>query len=368
MRRALLAGALLLPGGCASVPRPGPTREGIVVDVPAGDKAGAQRQAIESVLPLFLTPAARLEKSAEIDEAVFASPKATRAFVGGRKLSRGGGRVEVKIDALSATLQAAGLVRPPGYGREPRDVLLALGDRAVGPTPAERFAADALETALFGRGVRAVDADDQLLKLKHPITAKTEAAAASQAASDGWVWLATGRAAGAASREAQSGAWRGRARLSVSLYGVDRSTAPARLDADGEALEVSSVSAVSRALEAAAQEAALRMDGLMARKRAGRATIAVLVSGDKDPAFLNRLVAGLRRVEGVAGAALIAWRSLDRMALIHAYAGALTPEGLAAKLINADPALRVTAVETEDGRLTIAGPQTPASEDAGQEE
>ena len=369
MRRTVLLGTFLLSGGCASVPQPGPTREGIVVTVPAQDKAGAQRQAIESVLPLFLPPAARREKSAELEAAVFASPKKVKACIGGRKLSRSGAsRVEVKVNALSAALQGAGLVRPPGYGSGPEDLLLALGDRAVGPTPTERFAADALETALFGRGIRAVDADDQLRKLAHPITAKTEAATVSQAAAGGWSWLATGGVTGAASREVQSGAWRGRARFSFSLHGVDRSTAPAPLDADGEALDVSSFSAVSRAIEAAAQEAALRMDKLLARKRAGRATIAVLVSGDKDPSFLNRLVADLRRVEGVQGAALISWRDLDQMALIHAYAGALAADGLAAKLINADPSLRVTAVETEDGRLTIAGPQTSASEDRGQEQ
>jgi hypothetical protein len=40
---------------------------------------------------------------------------------------------------------------------------------------------------------------------------------------------------------------------------------------------------------------------------------------------------------------------------------------LAARLINADRALRVTGVETEDGRLTVAGPELPASEDRGGE-
>jgi hypothetical protein len=84
--------------------------------------------------------------------------------------------------------------------------------------------------------------------------------------------------------------------------------------------------------------------------------------------FLNRLVGDLRRTEGVEGAALISWRGEEQMVLIHAYATTLTAEALAAKLINFDPALRITAVETEDGRLTIAGPQVPASEDTGQEE
>lgn len=369
MRRAFLLGALLSAGGCMSSLRPGPTERGIAVTVPAHDKAGARRQAVEAVLPLFLSPAARREKAAALDKAVLASPKTIRAFIGGQKLSKTGpSLVEVKVNALSAALQNAGLVRPPGYSSGPEVMLLALGNRAVGPTSTEHFAADALEVALFARGVQAQDADDDLLKLEHPITAKSEEATVAQAAAGGWAWLATGGVADTARHDVPSGSWRARARYTLSLYGVDRSTTPAAVSADGEALDVSSFSAVARAIEASAQEAALRMEGLMARKRAGRATIGILVSGYTDPAFLRRLIGVLRGVDGVEGAALVSWRDLDEMALVHAYAGALTADALAAKLINADPALRVTAVETEDGRLTIAGPPVSATDDAGQEQ
>jgi hypothetical protein len=323
---------------------------------------------VESLLPLFLAPEARREKSPALDKAVFASAKAMKAFVGYQKLSkRGDSLVEVKIDALSAALQRAGLIRPPGYSSGPETLLLALGDRSVGPTSTERFAAGALETALFGRGVQARDADDELLKMERPMTAKTEAGTVAQAAASGWTGLVVGKVSDTARYEAQSNSWRGRARYELSLYGVDRSTTPARLDADAEALNVSSFSAVSDAVEAAAQEAALRAEGLLARKRVGRATIGVMVSGYKDPVFLSRVVDDLRRIEGVEGASLIAWQE-ERMALIHAYATTLTAEGLAAKLINASPALRVTAVESEDGRITIAGPEIPASADLGQDQ
>ena len=372
MRLAALSAALLLASGCASAPRPGPTEQGLAVAVPARDKAAARRQAVESLLPLFLTPEARREKAPALEQALFASPKKTKAFIGYQKAaSKGSGRagvVEVKIDALSAALQGARLVRPAGYASGAETVLLALGNRAVGPTSTERFAVDALETALFARGVQAQDADDQLRILEHPITAKTEAATVAQAAAGGWPWLAMGGISNAARHDVPSGSWRGRARYSLSLYGVDRSTEPARLDAEGEALNVSSASAVADSIEAAAQEAAMRLNSLIERKRAGRATIGVLVSGYKDPAFLNRLVGDLRRIEGVEGAALISWNGLDEMALIHAYAGALTADALAAKLINGDPQLRVTAVETGDARLTIAGPEIPASEDRGGEQ
>ncbi|MFI5349418.1 MAG: hypothetical protein ACHQ2Z_07735 [Elusimicrobiota bacterium] len=368
MKRASLLAALLLSCGCASVKRPGPTLDGIAVTVPAGDKAGARRQAVESVLPLFLSPGVRRDKAPALEQTVFA-PKKIKAFIGYQKLSRkGASLVEIKIDALSAALQGAGLVRPPGYASGPEVLLLAFGDRAVGPTPTERLAADALETALFARGIQAQDADDQLRVLTHPITAKTEAETVAQAAAGGWAGLVTGSVADVVRHDVPSSSWRGRARYSLSLYGVGRSTEPARLEADGDAFNVSSFTAVADSIEAAATTAALRVEGVMARKRVGRATIGVLVSGYRDPAFLNALVGDLRRTEGVEGAALVSWQGAEEMALIHAYAGALAADALAAKLLNLDPLLRITAVETEDQRLTIKGPEIPASEDRGGEE
>ena len=153
---------------------------------------------------------------------MFASPKKMNAVVGYLKTSKtGSSLVEVKIDALSAALRSARLVSPPGYASGPEVVLLALGDRAVGPRGSERFAADALEVALFARGVQAQDADDQLRVLEHPITAKTEAATVAQAAAGGWAWLATGGVSLTAAHDVPSGSWRARARYSLSLYGVD---------------------------------------------------------------------------------------------------------------------------------------------------
>lgn len=368
MKHATLLSVLLFASACASAPHSGPTLEGVAVTVPSHDKTAARRQAVESLLPLFLTPEARRAKSAAIDAAVFDSKKKMKTFIGYEKLSKTGrSLVEIKVDPLSAALQGAGVIRPLGYTSGPEVLLLALGNRAVGPTPTEHFSADALETALFGRGIQAQDADDDIVKLQRPITAKTEAETVSQAAAAGWGGLVTGGVAEVARRETQSKAWRGRARYSLSLYGVDRSTSPARFDADGEALNVSSFSAVADAIEAAAQDAAVRVEGLMARKHVGRATIGVLVSGYKDPVFLKQLIDELRGVEGVEGAALISWHD-DNLALIHAYATTLTADGLAAKLINAYPELRIMAIETEDHRITIAGPEIPASEDTGQEE
>jgi hypothetical protein len=367
MTRAAILGALLLSSACASAPRPGPTAEGVAVTVPARGKTMARREAIESLLPLFLTADARREKSAAVEKALFEGKM--RPFVGYEKLSKkGASLVEVRIDRVSAALQRAGLIRPPGYASGPELVLLAFGDRAVGPSPVERFAADSFETALFGHGVQAQDADDQLVKLAHPITAKTEKDTVAQAGADGWSWLATGGVAGVARKEPQSHSWRGRARYSLALYDVYGATAPTRFDSDGEALDVSSAAAVTQAMEQAAQDAAVRVDGLMRSRHVGRTTLAVVASGWKDPAFLIHIVDELRGTEGIEGAALISWNGFDDMPLIHVYAGMLTADALAAKLINRDPELRITAVESEDKRLTIGGPLIPASEDNGQEQ
>jgi hypothetical protein len=371
MKGAALFLAALLACGCASAPRPGPTLQGIAVTVPSRGKNGARRQAVESLLPLFLTPDARQQKAAAIDKAVFPSAKKLKTLIGYQKRSRKNGvgsLVEVKIDALSAALQRAGLIRPPGYTSGPEVLLLALGDRAVGPTSNERFAVDVLETALFGRGIQAQDADDQIVQLRHPITAKTEAGTILQAAEGGWSGLVTGGISNVARHDVPSSSWRGRARYSLALYGVERSTSPARFDADGDALDVSSGAAVTAAIESAAQVAAVRVEGLMARKHVGRATIAVLISGYRDPVFLNHVLADLRGTDGIEGAALVSWQGPEEMAVIHAYATTMTAESLSTKLINSDPELRVTAVENEDQRITIAGPSIPASEDMGQEE
>jgi hypothetical protein len=339
----------------------------VAVTVPAADKVRARREAIESLLPLFLTPAARRDKSAEIDKAVFAGKM--KPFVGYEKLSKkGASLIEIKLDPVSTALQRTGAVRPPGYSSGIETVLLAFGDRAVGPSPTERVAVDSLETALFGHGIQAQDADDQLIKLEHPITAKSEKDTLAQARTFGWSWLATGGVAGVAHKEPQSKAYRSRARYTIALYDVFGASEPARFEAEGEALDVSSAAAVTEAMEQAAQEAAVRVESAMAKRHVGRSTIAVMASGWKDPAFLKHLIEELRRIAGVEGAALMSWHGLDEMALIHVYAGTMTPDALAAKLINFDPEMRITAVENEDKRLTIAGPQIPASEDVGQDQ
>lgn len=362
MRRAALAAALLLASGCAAL-RPGPTKGGVAVRVSTRDKTAARREALEAALPFFLDPASRRGKDAALEALVFAKPG---PFIGRSRLPKKGTRaVEVLLDPLSGALQRAGLVRPPGYSYGPELLLIAFGDRRTGPDGTERFAADVFETALFGRGIQAKDADDDLIKLKRPLKAKTEEGAAVEALSGGWSWMTAGRIAVAAEQEPQTALWRGRARLSVALYGVAGSSEPSRLDADGEAVDVSSTPAVARAIEAAAQQAAQLVDSDMARRHAGRAVVAVFVSGYKDPGYLSRVLKDLRGVPGVEGAALVDWSALDGMPLIHAYVAGLHADILTARLLRADASLRVGSVESEDGRIQLDGPEATAAQDRG---
>ena len=255
---------------------------------------------------------------------------------------------------------------PPGFESGPENILIAFGDRTSGPNPLDRVAASSFETALFGRGRQAQDADDELLRLKKPLTAKTAAGAAAQAAAFGWAWLISGNASTSCGLEPLSNAWRATAKLELSTYEVGVSTTPMRWEVSGQSVDVSSVAAVARALEIASQEAAMRFDGEINRRRGGRATLAVLVSGRKELGYLLRVVKGLRRSRGIVAAALVMWNELKDMALLQAYAEGTKVDELAARLLQRDSSLRIDAVETEDGRLTLQGPQTSLSDDRGE--
>ena len=278
---------------------------------------------------------------------------------------KGDGVVEIRVDPLSIALRKAGLVIPEGFDRGTESVLIAFGDREIGPNPGERVAADAFETALFGRGVEAKNADDGLRRLPHPLTAKTDADTVAQAAQFGVPLLVMGRTIVAAGPEPAASAWRAKAELKISLYELTVSTRPTAWDVSSEAVDVSSQAAAVRALEQSAQEGAARLDGWLKRQRGRQVTLGVLISGRKDPAYLLRLMRSLRRTPGVIAASLVLWRSLDDMALIHAYAVGLNVDELAARLLREDPSLRLESVETEDHRLTLSGPENSTSDDRG---
>lgn len=362
MKKALFVALAGLSCACASGPRPGPTDDGVAVKVSAREKAAARREAVEKALPLFLDDRVRVEKAA-IVEGVLSKAD---AFTGKERLpKKGDGAVEVRVDPLAAALDKAGLIRPTGYPSGPDLILIAFGDRASAPGALDRLAAEDFETALFGRGLQAQDADDPLVQLKNPLKAKTEEALVAEAAAGGWPRLATGRVEGTAAPEPTASAWRAKAKLTIALYAG--TSAPERVVADGEALDVSSFSAISHALDQAAQAAAARVDRAIVRSRGGRATLAVLVSGYKDPTLLRRVIDDLRRAMGVQAAALVSWHGLDDMAVIRVYASDLRADVLAARLLHGDTTLRLDAIETEDGRLTVAGPEVPESADRGRE-
>lgn len=365
MRR-MLALVALAASGCASWSGlvPGPTQKGIAVSVKAHEGTAARREAVESLLPLFVSDAARRANAAAL-EPVLAKPGA--AILRARTPKLGASVVEADVDLLSAALRKTGAVVPPGYETGSEFLLIAFGDRATGPDRVEQFAADAFETALFGRGIQAKDADDTLSPIQPKLTGRTEEEAVASAARGAWSWLAGGRAETYAVREPVTGGWKGGARLRVNLYSLGASTEPTRIETASDAIDVSSGAAVTRSLEQAAQMAAVRVDEQIGAARGGKATLAVLVSGRRDPVFLKRLIGDLRRAPGIAGAALVSWSAVESMPLIHAYSTGTKVDALAAQLLHADPSLHIDGIETEDGRLTVEGPEVPLSEDRGGE-
>jgi hypothetical protein len=353
----------LVVSACAmwKTPDAGPTSSGLIVRVKNQDRRLARRDALENVLPLFIDPLK------ERDPGVEAVLKRSGRFVGlERRLKTDGRLVEIRMDRLSEALRRTGAVVPAGYESDSQIVLIAFGDRSAELRPEERLAADAFEVAMFGRGQQAKDVDDQLIKLKNPIHAKSEEEMISQARQKGWGWLITGQVTTSARREARAGIWRATAQMTCSFYALTRSTQVTVIKTDASSVDVSSSSALTRAIEQSAEESAIRVDQLLTREREGRATLSVLMTGRKDLDYIRQVVDSLRRVPGVAGASLLTWKGADDLLTLNVYVDHLTADVLGARLLQQDPSLRVDAIETQDGRLTLQGPDIPANEDRGQ--
>lgn len=349
MRR--LLPALLLLGGCAwRGLRPGPTEAGLAVAVAGGDLVLARRAAVESVLGLYLAPAQRVASKDALDE-LLARPA---RFTGKESVKGGAGVVEVRLDALEAALDGAGLVRPAGFPQGPERVLIILAEPAA-PLGAG-FAADALRRALLARGVSAADAGDLLLQ-RPTLRARPPEELAREAFASGIGYVLIGAAESQAQAEPESGAFRAQAVLDARLK--SSAADPGELiEASSFALDVSSGAATVKALEEAGEQAAASASAAVAAARAGRSEVVVEARGGGGPSRLSALIATLRGLTGVKGAALRRHKSEDGGALVRVFCAGLKADELAARLIRADSSLIVLGVEPENGRLLVElGPQ-----------
>ncbi|HAZ07546.1 MAG TPA: hypothetical protein DCZ01_03240 [Elusimicrobia bacterium] len=348
MKRSLPVAAALLAGACAlGRVDPGTSDKGEVIRVNSREITAARRAALEAVLPLFLTEEARRREVPVIEEQVFAR---SARLIGRERLGASQEPVvEVRLDALAAALEHAGLLRPAGFTDGPSKVLLALaeseGGYGVGP------AADSLRRALVARGIAAADARDPLNASR--FKAKTPDQAVAEAAAGGVDWLVLGRTGAVVEPDEQAGAWRAVARLETGLYATKGSTQPVAVSARSSSVDVSSPAASGRALEQAGEEVAARVASLIERSRAGRAEYSVLVLPPRDAGKIRALVADLRRVDGVSAACLGAWRGPEGAAVVRVFASGMGIDDLGARLLRRDASLRLVGVEPDSGCLTI---------------
>ncbi len=356
MRRLAAGAALLLTCGC-SLWRlaPGPTQDGLAVTVAASAPDAARREAVASLLPLFLPASARAAKAGALEKEVLSQ---ARRFVG-REGRLGGRRVEeVRLGLLAGALDRADLVRPQGYESGPIKVLLVMSEKdsslGVG------LAADNLRRALSARGIEAQNARDPLNR--YPFKAKTVPEALLVAGREGADWLMLGAAAAAAAPDPYSGAWKGRAKVWADLYGLTGSTEPISTSAEATAVDESSAAALGRALAQAGENEAVRVAAETARRRGGRAEITVVVSGTRDPARIKTLLSELRGLDGVAGAALGVWRTDEGNLTLRVFTAGLKSDELAARLLRRDPSILLGGVDPEDNELSLienGGPGVP---------
>lgn len=345
MRAPLLLAVLL--AGCGSMRglRPGGTEQGLAVGVSSADPVLARRAAVESVLGLYLSPQRRAA-SAEAIEDLLSRPA---RFTGKEKLKPGAGVVEVKLAPLASALEEAGLVRPAGFPKGPGRVLLVLSEPAGGLNVG--YASDALRRALSARGVSAADASDTLLQ-RPGFSPPPPEQLVRDAFAKGVDFVLLGNAAAEPTADPGSGVFRAEALLDAHLMSAP-GDAGQPVDADGSAVDVSSAAALSKALEAAGDAAAAPVSAAIAASRQGRSEVVVEARGAGGPNRMGGLIATLRGLKGVKGAALLTHRTDEGSALVTAYCEGIKADELAARLLRADSTLVVLGVEPENQRLIV---------------
>lgn len=351
MRRLALAAALLAASpvfhaGCGLRGlRPGGTEQGLAVSVVASDPVMARRAAVESVLGLYLSPEKRAASRDALDELLSRPAK----FTGREKLKDGTALVEVKLAPLAAALDEAGLIRPSGFPTGPGRVLIVLSEPAA-PLGAG-YASDALRRALSARGVSAADASDMLLK-RPTLRSQPVGELVSEAFASGVDYVLLGGAAAESARDESAGAWRAEAVLDARLK-TSPADEGALVDAASHAVDLSSGPALAKALEQAGDAAAAPAAAAIAAARKGRAELVVEARGAGGPSRVAGLIAALRGLQGVKGAALLTHRTDEGSALARVFAENLKADELAARLLRADPSLVVLGVEPENARLIV---------------
>lgn len=308
--------ALCLPlGGCFGKLQPGVRKHSVVVEVAATCPAGpaalcrgrAERQAVESLLALFVSSAAA--RGPEVDRGVL---QQAGGYVKKSQVvdTRGKGegavlrlRAELAHEKLGRDLDALGLVKPQGVEGAPR-LLISLREKGLGAGSDVGRASDVLRRSLSARGYAALDLSDRLNPKGRQATGSREEALAAGLASKAEV-VVTGEAA-AAPVEDEALSAQGYHAYRARLVGeaLLSSGAPfAVLDSEAAAADATAAGAAAKALENAADLAGGRLAQDLGARFRERVEITVLVLGLRRVEDVSGLVCAVRRVPGVVGAA-----------------------------------------------------------------
>jgi hypothetical protein len=188
------------------------------------------------------------------------------------------------------------------------------------------------------------------------VKGRTAAEVAAEARASGAEWVLYAGLAARPVPDGESGMWRAPAELYGEIWDTAGPTRKDALALEASAVDVSSIAAVVSVSERLGEDAAARLASFVGESRGTRSTAVVGVLGGQNPAALRRLLASLRRVEGVASAGVTAWRDRDGFLLIGVALTGMKVDGLAARLLREDPSITMLGVETEFSRLMLEAP------------
>lgn len=357
MKAVLLAAAALATSACAGL-KPGPAKGGEVLSVtvaaPAGAKnrallPAARREAVAAALPVFLATEAP-------------APEALRAgllaraddFCGAAKIvSRDGATaralVLVKLGALSGALEKLGAVRPGGFEGPPR-VAVAIKEPETGFGAGR--AADSVRMALLARGVPSMDAKDAMSGEKKSYRADTRPQALEAARAMGAAFLLFGSATAGPGDGEQWGIPAARARVEFELIEVSSGATAATISKESSTVDLTMAAAAGKALDEAGEDAAIAAASFLTKREDGRAELRAAVIGLRGLVEARELVARIRLLPEVAGAAL---GSIDgRSAIVRVFARGLRADELAARLQRLPGmALQTVEIEPDANRIVL---------------
>lgn len=268
----------------------------------------ARRQAVRGLLDLYLAPARQAEVADILDKKILHQP---RRFIKKDKVvseGRAEAAQEVRLRALVSTqelgraLEGLGLVAPEGVKGKPR-VMISIRETGPGAGRDVGRASEAMRRALVARGYAAFDFSDAMNEPHQKTGEPAEAERAAKGLKPDV--LVTGQARAAAVEDPRlEGARAYRARLLLEAVTWPAQEKLAAWSQEASAIDLAPDAAAAKALENAGELACDALREALSRRFVERAEISLVVAGLGGLSEARRLLADLRGLPGVAGAAL----------------------------------------------------------------